>query len=315
MKSLLLCVAPVGVLAAAVQAPVFRTAVDLVMVPVVVTGRQADRPIEALTASDFRVFEDGVEQVVTLFDHEPRPISLCIVLDSSPSMEADRRLMARTAVETAIAGLTAEDEVALVTFAQGSRVALPWTRGDRVPPVRWDDWRASPGSALLDAMRQAIGYLDEASHPLRVMVIVSDGFENTSRTSLSKLASTRRQSEVLVYAIQTRADVVGLVRVPVPGGVDQERPPDRARPVPVLPGNERDFSMEAVGDSGGRVFHVQHPTAGANAARTLLAELRSLYTIGFTPAKPPDGRYRRLGVEPRRGDVRVRHRGGYLAAP
>ena len=53
----------------------------------------------------------------------------------------------------------------------------------------------------------------------------------------------------------------------------------------------------------------------ANAARALLAELRALYTIGFTPAKAADGRYRRLRVESRIRSLQVRHRGGYLATP
>lgn len=312
MKAALVGVAMVGVVAG-VDAQVFKAGTELVTVPLTVTQRPADREMPPLAAADFRIFEDGVEQRVTLFDHYPRAISLCIVLDSSPSMEPDRRLMARYAIETAIGELAADDEVALLTFAQGSRVALPWTRADRVPPIRWDDWRASPGTALIDAMRQAIAYLDEASHPLRTVLIVSDGGENMSRTSLSSLATTRRQSETLVYAIQTRADIVGLPGVRVGGGVDQETPKSRVRPM--LPGIEPDFSPDVVGDSGGRVFHVQHPTGAAGAARALLAELRALYTIGYSPTKAPDGRYRRLRVESRHRGLQVRHHGGYLAAP
>jgi Ca-activated chloride channel family protein len=312
MKAMLAGLATLG-LAAGVEAQVFKTGTELVTVPLTVTQRQADGPMPQLTAADFRIFEDGIEQAVTLFDHHPRAISLCLLLDSSPSMEPDRRLMARVAIESALAELTPDDEVALVTFAQGSHLALPWTRGDRVPPIRWDDWRASPGTALIDAMRQAIGYLDEASNPLRVVLIVSDGGENMSRTTLAHLASTRRQSETLVYAIQTRADVVGFPGVRVPGTVEQETPTAQVRPI--LPAVERDFSPQIVGDSGGRVFHVQHPTAATNAARILLSELRALFTIGFVPTKISDGRYRRLRIETRVRGIQVRHRGGYLATP
>lgn len=124
---------------ASLEAQVFKSATELVTVPVSVTQRQSDGALAPLSASDFRIFEDGVAQTITGFDHAPRPVSLCILLLSSPSMEADRRLMARFAIEAAIADIAPRDEVALITFAQGSRDALPWTKAGDIPPVRWDD--------------------------------------------------------------------------------------------------------------------------------------------------------------------------------
>ena len=74
-------------LTAVLQAqPSFRASVDLVTVPVTVTGRDGNMFLGELSPSDFRVYEDGVLQTVSVVSHEPRPISLCILLDSSPSM-------------------------------------------------------------------------------------------------------------------------------------------------------------------------------------------------------------------------------------
>jgi len=44
-------------------------------------------------------------------------------------------------------------------------------------------------------------------------------------------------------------------------------------------------------------------------------ELNAQYTLGYVPKKAPDGKYRRLKVEAQNKDLRVRHRGGYLAMP
>ena len=77
------------------QRPAFRAGVELVTVPLTVTHRDRDRSIGELTAADFRVFEDGVEQEVTLLDHARRPVSLTIILDTSLSMTADRRAIAQ----------------------------------------------------------------------------------------------------------------------------------------------------------------------------------------------------------------------------
>ena len=70
-----------------------------------------------------------------------------------------------------------------------------------------------------------------------------------------------------------------------------------------------------VGDSGGAVYTVQIDPQVPRAAQTFLEELQSQYTLGYVPSKPPDGRYRRIKVEARDRTHKVRHRGGYLAAP
>jgi len=50
-----------------------------------------------------------------------------------------------------------------------------------------------------------------------------------------------------------------------------------------------------------------------NLARRLTDELRQQYTVGFTPLKQPDGKYRRIKVVAKNPANTVRPRAGYLA--
>jgi Ca-activated chloride channel family protein len=290
IPSILLCLSMAAPLAAQ---PLFRSAVDLVTIPVTVTGRDASRPAGELSAADFRIFEDGVAQQIALVSHVPRPISLCILLDSSPSMASGRQALASRTIDALLAGLKQDDEATLLFFASKVRTVFPWTRAGAIRPVSWIEWRVSLGTALVDALREALSLMERASNPVPVILVVSDGGENASRTPVSKLVASRRQSETLVYA------------------VDTELPPSRIAP----PVNRAfsNFLPELVGDSGGTIYEVKSPEAGENAARALLDELRAQYTLGYVPRRAADGTFRQIKVESTARGYAVRHRAGYLA--
>jgi Ca-activated chloride channel family protein len=289
------CVAvAVLLLAAVLQAqPSFRAGVDLVTVPLTVTGRDGTAFPGELSAGDFRVFEDGVAQNISVVSHEPRPISLCILLDSSPSMASGRQALATRTIDTMLKALAPDDEASVLFFSSTVKVALPWTRGDKLRPIPWLEWRLSLGTALIDAMKVALRQVEQAHNPQPVIVVVSDGGENASGTTLPRLVATRRQGETLVYAIDT---VLPLSK--------WAPPVNRAF---------TDFLPELVGDSGGTVFTVRSPEAGESAGLALIEELRSQYTLGYVPKMALNGKYRLLRVESTRAGLTVRHRGGYLA--
>src|SRR3954470_11678198 len=79
------------------QAPTgtFKSAIDVVSLNVTVTD-QANRYITDLTDKDFEVFEDGVKQDLTLFNRSNLPVALCLLIDTSSSME-DRMSIAQDA--------------------------------------------------------------------------------------------------------------------------------------------------------------------------------------------------------------------------
>jgi VWFA-related protein len=285
----------VALAVAAAAQPVFRSAVDLVTVPVTVAAVDPLRRIGELGLGDFRLFEDGRPQPITVISHEKRPLSLCILLDSSPSMASGRQPLAIRAVDTLLEGLQADDEAMLIFFAARPRVVFPWTPAKAIRPVSWLEWRLALGTALVDALKEGLAEVERARHPSPAIIVISDGGENASGTPIARLAASRRQSEALVYGIQT------------------DLAPSRYAP----PVNRAfaNFLPQVVGDSGGIVLRVRTLEESEAAALSLLRELRSQYVLGYVPTRPLDGTYRTLKVEAVDPQLTVRHRAGYLALP
>ncbi len=69
------------------------------------------------------------------------------------------------------------------------------------------------------------------------------------------------------------------------------------------------------GPTGGAVWMVKSLAQIQRAAVELTDELRQQYTLGYAPATPPDGRYRRIVVRSSNPSHAVSHRLGYLAVP
>ena len=155
--------------------------------------------------------------------------------------------------------------------------------------------------------RKALRLIEQASNPLPVIVVVSDGGENASGTTLRQAGgdtATKRNAD-LRHAYRLAALAVS-------------RRPSIARSANFLP--------EMVGDSGGTVYQVRKPEGGEAAARALLEELRSQYTLGYVPKRAADGKYpaaegrihatrnicrassRRLSARPRARDTMNRSR-------
>lgn len=278
--------------------PIFKSGIEVVTVPISVTNAARDQLITGgLQADDFRLFEDGVLQTITSLSQERRAVSVCVVADASGSMAvAGRHDRAVRGLESLVRGLEKEDELSIVRFAGTATVTMPWTRG---ADPRHVGWRLEPGagtvanSSITDGVKVALEQIDKAKNPRRVILVISDGFENTSVTPLSKIAQTRQQSEAMLYAF----GVAG----------PQERAPGGMPLTNILP--------HLVGETGGVFWNVTTPTEADFAAMSLLNELKYQYVLAYSPAKPFDRTYRRLRVDTTVTGLAVRHRGGYLAIP
>ena len=105
----------------------FRAGVDVVSLNVTVTDGTT-RYVTDLAKDDFNVFEDGVKQEVTFFSRTNLPIALCLLLDTSASMESKLP----TAQEAAIGfakRLRAQDLAEVIDFDSRVVVLAPFTNG------------------------------------------------------------------------------------------------------------------------------------------------------------------------------------------
>lgn len=284
--------------------PAYRAGVELVTVGVTVHHRDRRVPVGTLSAADVRVREDGTEQPVVLFEPDRRPVSLAIVLDVSTSMAGQLQELGADTARTIVSALDHDDEVSLTAFADWPLVVIPWTRVGELPGIDWAQWVLPWDTALLDAVITGLELADASTNPRRVMVVISDGFENASVRSVADLVRTRRQSEVEVYAMRVNP-VVGP-----PGQVTHPVLSPRRAPPP-----GRDYFGDVVGSSGGVSYSVPSADFLQAAVLSLVSDLRNQYLVGYETRRPLDGTYRRIRVEAHSRELRIRHRAGYLALP
>jgi len=90
-----------------------RTTVSLVVVPVTVKD-SAGELVTDLQQNDFRVFEDGIEQPITLFSADAFPLSAAILIDDDLKRGTAEKV--QKTLETLAAGFSASDEVSLWRF-------------------------------------------------------------------------------------------------------------------------------------------------------------------------------------------------------
>ena len=135
-RRLLLMAAAVAVFSASVAgvaAQIFHdqrrleSGVDIVMVTATVLDADGHL-LTGLPREAFGIWEDGVEQKITVFTNERVPVGLGVLLDVSDSMFGQRILEARRAVEQFLFTLlNPDDEFFLTAFNHAPKTLTPWT--------------------------------------------------------------------------------------------------------------------------------------------------------------------------------------------
>ncbi len=270
----------------------YRVQVELALVQA--TVRDADgNYVKGLKQKDFRLLEDGKLRELVLFSEEPdAPIRIAFLLDVSGSMAFQENLtMARGGIRYFLDRLGSQDEVALLSFADGEvDVVVDFTTDKRAISDALLSLKAYGQTALLDAVARAPGMVPRRGNARRAIVLLSDGVDNISRLAPGEAVQIARRTEVPVYSIGF-LDSVERRRAEL-GGEALQR-----------------FSSE----TGGQVFLAENPYEVSVASRAVVDELKHTYVLGYYPS-PSRGAHT-LQVEASCKDCKVTSRRGLYATP
>jgi Ca-activated chloride channel family protein len=311
----------------------FRSGVELINVAATVTDDDG-RFVPGLRKEDFRVFDDNMPMEVTHFSNERVPVSLGIVLDTSGSMTPDKMSSARGAIERFIGMLGADDEMFLYRFANVPELVQGWTKDRRLMNRALGNTFAGGGTAMYDAIADAIPLAQAGQNRKKAIVVISDGNDTSSSTTPEEIRELIRQSEVMVYAIGVDGRFGGYTR----GG---SRPPRMPIPIPLpFPGRRPQFPPIGGGrggilqggsgntgdrldagalrrvtdDTGGRTEIVRDIRDLDGATARIADELSKQYYLGYASPGHNDGRWHSIRVEVRDRRLTVRARRGYTAS-
>src|SRR5580704_5445399 len=292
MRILLCCSFPIfsGVLAPAQTSGFFvephaadgksvaiRVNSDLVQIPVTVLDRN-DESIFGLEKERFRLFEDGVEQVITHFAMEDAPISIGFVLDASASMH-DKMHKSRDAVTNFLNIANPDDEFFLVQFNERAELAVDLTESKKEVQRQLTFIRPSGRTALLDAVHFSLRRLQKETNARRVLIIISDGGDNCSVSTVTELKNLVREADVQIYAL-------GIFD---PWGAGSQTQEELAGPA-LLRGITK--------QSGGHLFEIENVNQLPDVASKIAEALRVQYVLGYAPQKQSrTGKYHRVEVK------------------
>ena len=274
--------------------PTFGAVSELVVVPVSVTDRRG-HTVLGLRSKDFAITERGVPQRIQSVSRWDVPASIYVVFDASGSMTRSART-AQTAVRNLLKDSGPEDEAFLIRFAGKPDLLVGFTHDTNavVNKLLWDrrPWGAT---ALFDAVHVGLIEMRQAANARRALVVVTDGGNNNRGYSFSEVLSLARESDVQIYAVALRGNLL-----------DREEQRGRLQ------------LQQLADDTGGNLLIVDSSRGLPPALAAMNELIRNQYVLTYRPVNAThDGKWHpvRVRIQPPSSAslYRVNARAGFFA--
>lgn len=244
------------------------------------------RFVAGLSKEDFEIFDDNIKQDIAFFSDDDAPISLGIVYDVSGSM-GDFSSRSLSMLRYFFDNSHKEDEFYAYSFNNRVQMVQDFTSLPEALLNRVTFIKAEGSTALFDATYAAVEKVREGRHHKKVILIFSDGEENSSRYSGRELQNLLRENDVQIYAI-------GMSEISSGAGTLK-------------------FIAEPTG--GQALFPFDYASAEVVYTRLALM-LRRQYVIGFYPSNVTSGTtwhklHVRIKAPKQLGKLKLSYKNGY----
>jgi VWFA-related protein len=279
--------------------PIIRASVD--EVSVVFAATDHGKSVTDLASSDVQVLDNSLPPKAVLhFRNEAQlPLRLGLVIDTSGSVTERFKFEQAAAIKFLQKVVTGSEDLAFVVGVNNSVLLVQdFTSDHEQMNHAIEELAPSGGTALWDALNFASEKLAsrrETQPVARVLVIISDGEDNSSKVTLKEAISGTLHREVAVYTVSARdtskADEAALLG-------------DRA--------------LRTISELTGGASYRPGVVSGLNGSLAELQEvIRSRYLISYRPASfQRDGHYRAIDITAEKSGHRLRvyARRGYYAS-
>lgn len=271
---------------------------DLVTVDATVTDKDGNF-IRKLTAQDFVVYQDSQPRKLEFFEASEeaaltRSLAVVFALDTSGSIKPEEIDKQREATESFVKLVRPESVFAVIAFNNEIRVLQDFTSDARKLSQGFSRIGKVEGSTRLFAsIDRAVAMLKRAPRfrggrrLRRVVIVITDGFDNMDTTDQQDLIRRANDAEVTVFSITLPSYLPGT-------GANQRSMTllDVSRIVPATGGS--DFSADV------RDF--------TPVFKAIAEEIRAGYTLAYYPPENArrDGRVHQIRVEVRKTGAIVR---------
>jgi VWFA-related protein len=256
-----------------------------------------DRHVTGLAVGDFKIFEDGVPQEISVFTQERLPISLAVLVDSSLSMQPNLPAV-KTAAMRLVKALRSEDRAEIIQFNHKFSVLQDFTNDPLLLETALRGIRAEGATGVYNALYLTLKdprfrRTDELTR--QAVVVLSDGEDTSSLVSDEQVLQLAKKGNVTVFSIS--------LRQPRPSMLDSDAP-DRAT----------FFLTSLARDTGGRSYFPSGLSQIDGVYDKIADELRTQYALGYVSSNPNrDGKWRKISIATAQGNLMLRHKQGYYA--
>lgn len=268
------------------QQPTFRAGVSVVRVDVLATD--GGRPIPGLTAADFSVQDNGIEQNVESVSGDLEPLDVLFVFDRSASTRGDTIIRLRESAAALLDALDPDDRAGLLTFNHMFQLPVPIGPAAAVKAAL-DDIEPDGSTAILDASAVALA-LTATSTRRTLALLFTDGVDTLSWVPEPTVLEAARASEAVLYAVTL---------------------PERRGFAQLLPGEDAQIRRLAEA-TGGRQLRAADPSQLRERFVEILREMRARYVLTYTPTAPDTPGWHALTVRLKNRKGRVASRAGYV---
>lgn len=274
------------------EADILRVSSNLVPIPASVVDARGTA-VTGLKLEDFELLVDGQPRPISEITRAESSVRLVMLFDNSGSLDFAREFEKRAAMHFFRRVLRPIDEAAIFSIELESYLAQPLTRNiSLLEQTILGFGRPQGGTSLFDAVIAASAYL-RPQPSRRVLVIVSDGVENTSSADFATMMERVLADDAQVFVVQT-----GLYEGANLRALAAERRME-----------------ELSGQTGGAVYIPKTTSDLERAFEEIAADLAQQYVLSYYPASQPhDGSFHRIELRVKnRRDVRIRARKGYYS--
>jgi Ca-activated chloride channel family protein len=274
--------------------PSFSVTSNLVRLLVTARDQTTGAIVTNLGKDDFRIFDDAVEQTISVFERNTSlPLSIALLIDTSGSTNKDIPYETASILKFLRALKQAgnpDDTMAVYSFNWQVKMEVGYTRNEQRAERVMRQLHGEGGTSLYDAIYLVSGDLEERDGR-HVMVVVTDGGDTTSYKKFEDAVKAAIRSDAVLYPI-----------VVVPITTDAGRN---------LGG---EHALETMAHAtGGRTFY---PAGAGELDQTfaeILRELRTEYLLGYYPRLPRafTNKYHSVRVTVNRPQLKVTTRSGY----
>jgi VWFA-related protein len=335
-----------SLLVAQEQGPSFRTGVNVVVAPTVVTDRQGDY-INGLQPQDFQLTDNGKPQLIKV-DVTYVPISLVVAIQANSGAEPVLPKIQK--IGSLFRGLVTgeQGEVALLGFDHRIQLLQDFTSDtDKIEEGLKKLRPGSSSSRMTDAVVEASRMLSKRPpNRRRVLLLISETRDYGSEAKVRDALTDLQFQNVTVYSVNINRFVNSFLTKPeaprpsaippeargLPAGVPPT-PDNAAQMVPVTGKNSANFIPAFVEIfrqvkgifvdnptevytrfSGGREQTFVKQSDLEHAIGSIGSELHSEYLLTYTPDNRQEGGFHEIQVSVNRPGAKIRTRPGYWVA-